>query len=123
MLQKHKTDLSVLPKQNVGSVKNSLKIVNINYCILHNFFFMAICGFYPKADLAEMSKKLLWILTLSHDKWNLIPLNIQLFTAFLCNMHKNVALKSLDKQRCDNYNVKKLLNGYFCNYIVTECVQ
>lgn len=71
------------------------------------------------ADLAELPKKQWGILGHIRVKWNYIPFNIQVFTANLFIVHKNGAIKSLDKQRYENYNVKKLLNGYFCNHIVT----
>ena len=76
---------------------------------------------WAKADLAELPKKQWGILEHVLDKWNKIPFNNQLFKGDLCNINKNGAMKSLDKQRFENYNVKKLLNGYFCNHIVTVC--
>ena len=80
---------------------------------------MANCSRWPKVDLVELTKKQWGILEHVRIKWNNIPFNNQLFRGDLCNINKTGAMKSLDKQRFENYNVKKLLNGYFCNHIVT----
>ena len=58
-----------------------------------------------KADLAELPKKQWGILEHVRVKWNKIPFNNQLFKGDLCKSNKMRAIKSLDKQRFENYNV------------------
>ena len=80
---------------------------------------MVNCHGWSKADLAELPKKQWGILEHPLVKWKKNPFTEQVFTMILCIFNKSEAMKSLDKQRSENYNVKKLLNGYFCNHIVT----